>query len=116
MPVANRQVKLFIDSPVVARIALSYSTEVQEVLSKSEFENAATVAFNLYDTDDVTTLVTSLAIPYVTASSGVYGGITASNPALVLGSTYRYEFIVTAPGAQVQRFGGSKIAERNPGS
>ena len=116
MPVANRQVKLFIGSPVVARIALSYSAEVQEVLSKSEFENAATVNFNLYDTDHVTKLIDTLSCPYIASSNGVYGAISASNPALVLGSEYRYEFIVVAPGSQTQAFGGHKIAERNAGS
>lgn len=115
----NENVSLYRNSPVVAKIALSYSPESQEdfdILPSDIYPSDATVIFNLYiNNPSGDKIIDGLICDFEVGSDGVYIGTETPSPEIVDGRKYFWEFFVESSSGIFQTFCGFQEAECNQG-
>ena len=116
----TQNIQLFHKSPVVAKIAVSYSAEAMadfDIDAVDKFPPDATVTFDLHiDDEDGTKIIDALELDYETASDGEYIGTESPDTQIEKGQRYFWSIKVISVSAITQHFNGFETAVYNPGN
>ena len=113
-------VQLYHKSPVVAKIALSFSDEAMadfDIDVADKYPPDATVTFDLHINDEFgVKLIDGLVLDYETASDGVYIGTSTPTTEIESRQQYFWSIKVVSASAITQYFNAFEIAKYNKGT